>query len=60
MILAERAGFPDSRVVREKAKEQISARDRERAEALAKTFKPTLERPVDAQAPQLYTPAAKP
>jgi TPR repeat protein len=60
LVLAERGGYPDSRPVREKAKEQISTRDRDRAEALAKAFKPVLERPVDDQVPQLYAPPAKP
>lgn len=60
LVLAERGGYPDSRPVREKAKEQIAAKDRERAEALANAFKPVLERPVDDQVPQLYTPPSKP
>ena len=60
LLLAERGGYPDSRPVREKAQEQIATGDRSRAEALAKAFKPTLERPVDDQVPQLYSPPAKP
>jgi TPR repeat protein len=60
LVLAERGGHPDSKPVREKAKEQIATKDRERAEALAKAFKPMLERPVDDQVPQLYSPPAKP
>ena len=47
LILAERGGNPDSKVVREKSAEQISEADRRRAEALAQTFTPTLERPVE-------------
>jgi len=47
LILAERGGNPDSKVVREKSAEQISEADRRRAEALAQTFTPTLERPID-------------
>ena len=37
-----RAAIPDSRVVREKAAEQIAEADRKRAEALAQRFVPTL------------------
>jgi len=47
LILAERGGNPDSKVVREKSAEQISEADRRRAETLAQTFTPTLERPID-------------
>lgn len=47
LLLAERGGHPDTRVVREKAAEQISATDRQRAEALAQSFVATLERPID-------------
>jgi hypothetical protein len=60
LLLAESGGHPDSRPVREKAQEQIAAKDRDRAEALAKAFKPTLERAVDDHVPQLYAPPAKP
>ena len=47
LLLAERGGHPDSRVVRERPREQIPERDRKRAEALAQRFAPTLERPID-------------
>jgi uncharacterized protein len=62
LMLAEAGGFPDSRAVREKAKAQIAAADRDKAERLARSFKPTLERPVDDTVPRLVTPpvAAKP
>lgn len=59
LILADQGGHPDSRAVREKASEQISARDRQKAEALAKAFVPTLERPIADTAPTL-APAAAP
>lgn len=62
LILADQGGHPDSRVVREKAREQIAAKDREKAEALAKAFVPTLERPISDTSPTLTppAPAAKP
>ncbi len=60
LTLAERGGYPDSHAIREKAKEQISARDRDKAEALAKAFTPTLERPVDDSVPRLAPAAPKP
>jgi TPR repeat protein len=47
LVLAEKGGHPDSRVVREKAAEQIAEPDRRRAEALAQRFVPTSERPID-------------
>jgi uncharacterized protein len=47
LLLAEKGGHPDSRVVREKAAEQIAEPDRKRAEALAQSFVPTSERPSD-------------
>jgi uncharacterized protein len=47
LLLAEKGGHPDSRVVREKAAEQIAEPDRRRAEALAQSFVPTAERPID-------------
>jgi uncharacterized protein len=47
LLLAEKGGHPDSRVVREKAAEQIAEPDRKRAEALAQRFVPTSERPID-------------
>jgi TPR repeat protein len=47
LVLAERGGNPDSKVVREKSAEQISEADRRRAETLAQSFTPTLERPIE-------------
>ena len=63
LLLAEAGGYPDSRVVREKAKGQISPKDVDKAEKLAKAFKPTLERPIDDSIQRVVaprTPAAKP
>lgn len=57
LVLAERGGNPDSHAVREKAKEQISAADRARAEQLAERFKPASERPVSDIVPPLTPPA---
>jgi TPR repeat protein len=52
LVLAERGGNLDSHAVREKAAEQIPERDRKRAEALAQSFQPVFERPIDdGQAP---------
>jgi TPR repeat protein len=48
LLLADRAGNPDSRAVREKAAEQLPERDRKRAETLAQGFRPVLERPIEA------------
>ena len=56
LLLAEKGGHPDSRVVREKAAEQIAEPDRKRAEALAQRFAPTLERPVDDGATRANAP----
>jgi uncharacterized protein len=56
LILADAGGHPDAHVVREKAKDQISPMDRDKAEALAKAFTPVLERPVDDSVPQLAGP----
>ena len=47
LLLAEKGGHADSRVVREKAAEQIAEPDRKRAEAAAQRFVPTSERPTD-------------
>jgi hypothetical protein len=58
LILAEAGGYPDSHAVREKAKLQISPKDLDQAEKLAKAFKPTLERPIDDMVPRLVTPPA--
>jgi TPR repeat protein len=58
LILAEAGGYPDTHAVREKAKLQMSAKDLDKADKLAKAFKPTLERPIDDVVPQLVTPAA--
>jgi TPR repeat protein len=56
LVLAEKGGNPDSRVVREKAAEQIAEPDRKRAEALAQRFAPTLERPIDDGAARANAP----
>jgi TPR repeat protein len=56
LVLAEQGGNPDSRVVREKAAEQIAVPDRKRAEALAQRFAPTLERPIDDGATRTNAP----
>jgi TPR repeat protein len=53
LMLAERGGQPDSKTVRLKAIEKISAADQRRAEALAAGFKPTPERPAQDGAPRL-------
>ena len=58
LILAEAGGYPDSHAVREKAKLQISPQDLDKAEKLARAFKPTLERPIDDMVPRLVTPPA--
>ncbi|MGE4074885.1 MAG: tetratricopeptide repeat protein [Reyranella sp.] len=60
LVLAERGGHPDSRPAREKAGEQIGERERKRAEMLAQSFKPILERPIDAAPPRLVPPRAVP
>ena len=57
LLIAERAGYPDSGPVREKAAEQLSERDRKRAEALAQKFSAQPERPADELPPRL---AARP
>jgi len=59
LTLAERAGFPDSKAVRAKALETISAADRQRAEALAARFTVTLERPARDGAPPLIAAPAR-
>lgn len=59
LLLAERGGNPDSRIVREKAAEQIAEPDRKRAETLAQRFTPTLERPID-EGPARINPAKAP
>jgi TPR repeat protein len=59
LVLAERGGNVDSRTVRAKAAEQIAEADRKRAEALAQTFTPTIERPID-EAPTRLVPARTP
>ncbi len=59
LVLAEAGGYPDSRVVREKATAQITPADRDKAEKLARSFKPMLERPIDDSVPRLAaSPAA--
>ncbi|MFO1160837.1 MAG: tetratricopeptide repeat protein [Reyranellaceae bacterium] len=60
LILAERGGHPDSRPAREKAGEQLSPSDRKRAEALAQSFQPVLERPIDSAPPRLVPPPTPP
>jgi len=51
LLLAERAGYVDSRIVREKAAEKVAEPDRRRAEALADRFAAQPERlPNDAAA----------
>ena len=60
LLLAEKGGHPDSRVVREKAAEQIAEPDRKRAEALAQRFVPTSERPSDDGAAPRATPPRTP
>lgn len=59
LVLAERGGHPDSKPAREKAGEQIGERDRKRAEVLAQSFKPALERPIDASPPRLVPPPGR-
>ena len=58
LILAEAGGYPDSRVVREKAKVQLSPADVGKAEKLAKAFQPTLERPIDDSIQRVVAPRA--
>lgn len=60
LVLAERGGHPDSRPAREKAGEQLAERDRKRADALAQSFKPVLERPIDSAPPRLAAPRPLP
>src|SRR5216683_2998760 len=60
LLLAEKGGHPDSRVVREKAAEQIAEPDRKRAEALAQRFVPTSERPSDDGAAARANPPRTP
>jgi TPR repeat protein len=56
LLLAEAGGYPDSRAVREKAKAQIAAKDAEKADRLAKAFKPALERPIDDSIQRVAAP----
>jgi TPR repeat protein len=56
LILAERGGNPDSRAVREKARDKLSAADLKRAEALAQSFKPQPERTDSDLVPRLVLP----
>lgn len=53
LFLAERAGHPEARAVREKAGDKVSDRDRKRGEALAQAFRPTYELPGDEGPPRL-------
>ncbi len=56
LLLAERGGHPESRNIREKTVEQLSERDRKRAETLAQKFAPTLEVSIDPAPPRLNPP----
>lgn len=56
LLLAEKAGNPDSKAVREKARDKLSAADLKRAEALAQSFKPAPERHDIDVAPRLVLP----
>lgn len=56
LLLADRAGHADSRSVREKAAEKLSAADRTRAEALAAKFVAQPERLPDDAPPRLGPP----
>lgn len=56
LLLAERGGHPESRAIREKTTDQMSDRDRKRAEALAQRFTPTPEMPLDTAPPRLNPP----
>jgi uncharacterized protein len=60
LILAEAGGHPDSRAVRQKMGEKISEADRQRAEALAASFTPVSERPLDGGVPRLGPPTSHP
>jgi len=53
LYLAERGGHPEARAVREKAGDKVSDRDRKRGEALAQSFKPASELPLDEGQPRL-------
>ena len=55
-MIAERAGYPDSRSVREKATEQVPERERKRVEALAQKFVAQPERRADELPPRLAAP----
>ena len=60
LLLAERGGYPDSKAVRQKTAETLAEKDRRQAEALAQSFTPTLERPVEgAAAAQPRTPSSR-
>jgi TPR repeat protein len=56
LLIAERAGYPDSRAVREKAADQVPERDRKRIEAAAQKFTAQPERPADERPPRLAAP----
>jgi hypothetical protein len=53
LFLAERGGHPEARAVRDKAGDKVADRDRKRGEALAQTFKPVSELPLDEGPPRL-------
>ena len=56
LLIAERAGYADSRAVREKAADQVAEPDRKRAEAAAQKFAGQPERPAIDQPPRLGPP----
>jgi len=60
LILAEAGGHPDSRTVRQKLGEKVTETDRRRAEALAASFTPVSERPLDGGMPRLGPPTSRP
>lgn len=53
LFLAERGGHPEARAVRDKAGDKVSDRDRKRGEALAQSFDPISELPLDEGPPRL-------
>jgi uncharacterized protein len=60
LLLADLAGNTDARTVRDKTRDKIAAADQAKAEALAKSFKPVLERPIDDAVPRLAAAAPAP
>jgi TPR repeat protein len=59
LILADKGGHPDSKTVRQKAIEKISAADQGRAQALANSFNPISERAPGEGVPRLIPPPPK-